>query len=656
MTKNELTRLEEQGLSVRAMPVKQRETGELDVVASTDAPAKVWDWERFDIVDEVLRMDGYAVRAGDSVPFLDSHQRGSVDDVLGTFGDMKVVGGNLEGTVKFSSDEKAQRALNKYREGHLTDVSVGYRVLESVWVDEGTKATIKGVTYEGPLKVSTKWMLQELSAVPIGADPQAVAKSVREFKMVRNLCQERQETEMDEKEMREKVRAELAQEMEAKRAEEARIQKLKDEEARKLAEVAAKAVAEDRVRASEIRAIAQKAGVDGEKLIADGLTVEEARAKILDSVLAQKGANPAPAASVEMGLDQSDKLRDAAIEGLLIRAGQIANDKTTDAGRELAGFSLVELAREALRVKGQPHRGSSMEVVKRALTTSDLPIILGNTANKSLLGAFQAAPQTWREWAGIGRLEDFKQATITKLGESEDLQEVKEHGEFKHSTMAEDKEVVQMSTYGRIFSLSRQAIINDDLNAFTRLPAEHGEAAARKIGDVAYAVLTANAVMNDGVALFDSAAHGNVGTPGAPSVTTIGEAVKLMKLQTNLGGDQRLYIMPRYFIGPVGIEAATEQFFRSSLEGTAALPNLINPFAGEFLRRVYDPRLDAADVDAWYVLGQQGKTVTVYFLQGNEAPVMETRQGFEIDGIEWKVRLDVAAKAVDHRGMVYNAG
>ena len=101
---------------------------------------------------------------------------------------------------------------------------------------------------------------------------------------------------------------------------------------------------------------------------------------------------------------------------------------------------------------------------------------------------------------------------------------------------------------------------------------------------------------------------------------------------------------------------AQEQLFRSTLEGTQAKPNQINPYAGNYFTRIYDPRLDLDSAAAWYLAGPKGKTVTLFFLNGNQKPFLETREGFDVDAIEYKVRIDVAGKAVDYRALYKNAG
>lgn len=357
---------------------------------------------------------------------------------------------------------------------------------------------------------------------------------------------------------------------------------------------------------------------------------------------------------------QSDNLqfRLTAEDALCLRAG-IDLGRPAPGADELAGYSLSELARMALGKAGMSTKGHPLEMVGRALTSSDFPSILANVANKSLFEGFSTVEETWNTWCGVGSLPNFLPATLAGISGASDLEEVPEDEEFKYGKRVDRSEVVQLATYGKIFALSRQAIINDDLGALTDQPRAHGEAAARKIGDLAYSVLTANAAMGDGVALFASGHSNLAGSGGAVSVATLGGGITAMKQQKDLQQKRRLNIRPNFFLAPVGIEAWCEQFFGSNnLNLTTAdlEKGQSNPYAGSYFTRIYEPRLDDDSVTAWYLAGPKGKTVKLFFLDGNQKPYLEQRDSWNVDGVEYKVRIDAAAIALDHRGLYKNPG
>lgn len=145
-------------------------------ILATEQPAPVFDWARQAVVQEVLQLEGITATAR-QIPLLDSHNRRSAADLIGS---VEVTPGSLitagtyralPGLVRFSeASDLARETRQKVAEGHLTDGSIGYRVLDSVWIPAGDTARVNGREYTGPLKVSTRAQIMEFSITPIGAD------------------------------------------------------------------------------------------------------------------------------------------------------------------------------------------------------------------------------------------------------------------------------------------------------------------------------------------------------------------------------------------------------------------------------------------------------------------------------------------------------
>jgi hypothetical protein len=417
-------------------------------------------------------------------------------------------------------------------------------------------------------------------------------------------------------------------------------------------------------RMLEIRSMCEQFELqtEADALIKNNTPVEEARKFINDKFITAKQKLDTPAArhDIDMGLTEGDKFRAAAEDSLAMRhTSERKIENPASGAAELMSYSLVEMARQCLRIAGQPTGGTVTQMVGRAMTTSDFPKILAAVANKSLAFGYETASETFDIWCDDGgSVSDFKTHTAVRSSESDDLDEIGENEEYKYGNLTEAQEQYAVTTYGKLLMLSRKAIINDDVDALTGIPAKHGEAAARKRGDVAYAVLTANAAMGDGTALFASG-HSNLAASAktAPSVTSLGLGIKEMKLQKDLKAKRRLNIRPIFAIMPVTLEAAAEQYFNTlQIGGVSNSPNLINPYAGKYFTRVYEPRLDDDSTTGWYLAGAKGKTVKIFYLNGIKTPYLETRQGFTVDGIEYKVRLDCGAKAMDWKGLWKNPG
>lgn len=432
-------------------------------------------------------------------------------------------------------------------------------------------------------------------------------------------------------------------------------------------------------RAVEILALCERHGVEGERraaLLRPEVTLDQARQMILDE-LATRSARQrpgfAPAPMAEVGVDERDKFRAAVQSGLFLRAAlpldgergldDVASacgwtlDGARAAGRDYIGFSLREIARECLQRAGQPTGGDPLQMIGRAMTTSDLPVLMANVANKSLFEGYAAANETWEIWAdGTGSVPDFKTNTLAQISEFDDLEQIVNDTGYKYGDREDDAETYQLATFGKLSAITRTTIINDDLGALTDTYMSMGEAAARKIGDLPYAVLTANGNMRDGKALFH-ADHKNIGTSAVVSEASMGEAIKLAALQKDLKGKKALNIPLLYFIGPRSIEGTAEIFFASAnFTGTDAASTRTNIYGGNRFIRAYDARLDAVSAATYFFAGPKRKTVRVFFLNGNRTPYLEARTGWTTDGVEYKVRIDAAAKAVDWKALVRNAG
>lgn len=340
-----------------------------------------------------------------------------------------------------------------------------------------------------------------------------------------------------------------------------------------------------------------------------------------------------------------------------------------EVSREFRAMSLVEMAREFFTLHGVDTRGKSrLEVATMAITTrasgmavtGDFTSLLGNVANKRLRDAYDENPGTYRLWARQAPdAPDFKDITVAQLSGAPDLMQTGEHGEFKHGTIKDGGETYRVLTYGRIVSLTRQAMVNDDLRGFDRMLQSFGASARRLENRLVYAQLTGNAALADGVALFH-ANHSNLGT-GAGSalqLSSLASGRAAMRLQKGLAGEE-LNLAPAYLIVPAALETTAYQLTSSSY--VPAKPADINEFragGATSLAPVIEPLLDVVSSTAWFLAAKSGQvdTVEYCYLDGATGPVIDIDYGFDSDGIAMRCRLDFAAKAIDHRGLYRSAG
>lgn len=535
--------------------------------------------------------------------------------------------------VRFDTDEQSETIFQKVQSGTLQGVSVGYAINRyEVLEDEDTKST--NGRFTGPAYVVTDWEPLEISIVSVPADPTVgVGRSAEDIHT--SIDTQEDNTRMDQEKNLE-------------------VQEVKSELVKTglTQEDLQKAMEQERKRTSEITAMFRDFDVEGaDEAIVLGKSVDEAREMVMDQLRARNAG-----VSVKMGESESDKFRAAAQDAVLMAAGiQVA--EPAPGANELRAHSLVELAREALQREGlRANFGDNLELAREAInSTSTFPAIMSNLANKSVMNGFNEAETTYQLWAGKGSNRDFKEATRVALSEAGDLELVPEGSQFKAMTFGETSARTKVATYGKLFSLTRQAIINDDLGMFSAIATRFGSAAKRLVNKMVYAQLTGDVVMDDGVALFNSK-HGNVASTGeALSVKAIAKAVTAMRRQKGIQGTATLNITPKYLIVPPELEMVAYQLMNSTADVTGANSGVVNPYKGRFTV-IADAEI--TDPDAWYLVADatQHDTIETTFLNGVEAPRLETRQGFDVDGIEYKVALDVGVRALDFRGLYKNAG
>jgi ATP-dependent protease ClpP protease subunit len=377
--------------------------------------------------------------------------------------------------------------------------------------------------------------------------------------------------------------------------------------------------------------------------------------KAKDMILAKLGEGITPCAQLPRSTIHSSNgniVGDSIRAQLLTRAGHAERE----ASNAYASYNLRDLARASLTDRGIGVSGlNPLQMVGLAFThsSSDFGNILLDIANKSVLMGWETAEETFERWTKKGQLGDFKIAQRVGLGDFNSLRQVREGAEYKYVTVGDHAQQIALATYGELFSITRQAIINDDMSMLTDVPMKMGFAAKGTIGDLVYAVLTQNPKMADGKALFH-ADHGNLGS-GAPSVAALDANRMLMRKQKS--GNRSLNIRPEFVLCPVGLETTMNQIIKSSsVKGADVNAGIANPIQN-FAEVIAEPRLDDSSATQWFLAAGKGRdTIEVAYLDGIDTPYIEQQQGFTIDGVATKVRIDAGVAPLDHRGLVKSTG
>ena len=629
-----------------------QEARTIEVVWSTGAAVRRWDWNKWRAFNEVLDMDAASIRMdrlNSGAPVLNTHQQSELEDQIGVVEKAWLSNGEGRAVVRISRRADVEPIWQDISDGIVRNISVGY-VVHSYQVVESPDGT------GTPEYRAIDWEPTEISLVPVPADAGAGVRGERPAGIQSFPVQY----------IEQETRAEPPQNV----APAASTTPLSEPETRmdpkeiEALQVAARQAEAD--RQSAIRKLCShypSLGSEMERSMLDDMAcdIHEARSRVLDKLAKADAAAPGSGHHLRTIADEGETRREAMASAVMHRAGQLKD--LPESAREYRGLTLSEMARVSLQKQGMDTRGMAASEVTRELfnpqnrslmATSDFSVALSNAVGRVLRRAYETAPRSFSAWARQGRLSDFRPATRVAVSGSLKLEKVNEHGEFKRGAMTDSGEQIQLATYAKSIGITRHTIINDDLDVFGRIPQMYAQAAVAMESSLVYSILTGNPTMGDGIALFH-ANHANLaGTGAAISVASLGAARGAMRVQKDPGSAEPLNLQPRFLIVPAALETVAQQFISQNY--LAAKNADYNPFAGS-LDLIVEPRLDAASATSWYLAADPAliDTVEYAYLDGAEGLQIETRDGFssgsDIQGIEVLAYEDFAAKAIDHRGL-----
>jgi hypothetical protein len=665
---------------------KDRRT--IDVVFATEREVMMFNWN-IGLFREILVCDdsaGDLSRLNNGAPLLDTHAKGSVrTDGLGVVEKAWFDSGKGRATIRFSKRADVEPVWQDVQDGCLTGISVGYTVSKYETTEEINQL---------PLYRALKWQADEISLALVQADQDSGIGRSDKFTQydVEIISKNKNNTMNRSSEILKLVRAaglsiDFAQSLiddESITLEQARTkidaEKLKntpppapakDPVVETAEQMQARLKKEGNKRASEILSAVRAAKLDNEfaqSLIDDDtLNIDQARAKIIEKlsasgtqILPTNTGNP----TVNPNADERDKFRSAAVVGLALRSGQVAEKEfkpeEISSAREFRGMKLIQLAAECLERDGVKTRGmDDREISKRAITssTSDFPVLLENVLNKTLLASYTAVPDTWRKFCMTGTVGDFRSYKRLRMGSLSRLDQIGENGEIKTKKIPDaESNSIAANTFANIINVSRKMIINDDLQAFGRLTAQLGRAAARSIEIDVYALLAANPTMSDGVALFH-ATHANLIAAGVVPSAIAFDAMRVkMASQQDPSSNDYLDLRPEVLL--IGLaNGGTAKVINDALYDPDTANKLQKP---NLAKGIFNNIVDTARITGteYYAFANpdQEPVIEVAFLNGVQTPYLEQEQSFEQLGMQWRVYLDYGVAAVGWRGAVKNPG
>jgi hypothetical protein len=549
----------------------------------------------------------------------------------------------VSGVISGASDA-SESVMRSAANGFPWQASIGASANQVEFVDKGEKAEANGRTFKGPVYIVRSSALSEVSFVALGADDNTSASVA--------ACAA--EIAGDPAEgIKGNIMADKTEVTAANGAADV---------AATVSEIRAAAAAE----ANRIASVRKAAGGNAEieaKAIAEGWTSEKTE---LEALRASRPVIGAPAAHIK-GDDAPSS--DVLVAALCKAGGMRSVEKSFDAKtleaadkRFKRGIGLQELLLEAAWANGytgRSFRGHEREVLRAGFSGLSLPGILSNTANKFVLEGFNAVESSWRSIASIRGVNDFKSVTSYRLNGGFEYDEVAANGELKHGEVSETGYSNQAKTYGKMFAVTRQDIINDDLGALTSLPQRIGRGAALKMNKVFWGAFLDNAS-------FFTAGNGSLktGAGTALGVDSLTQAEQAFLDQTDPDGSP-LAIAPSILLVPTALNAKGAQLMSSlELRPTSSSKDVVgNPHAGKF-SVVYSAYLSNASLTgnsatAWYLLADPSvlSTIEVALLNGVETPTVETADAdFNLLGIQMRGFHDFGVAKQEYRGGVKMAG
>lgn len=641
-----------------------------------------------------------AQTTGETIPILADHDHGRLIG-HGT-PEVKAKSIRVSGSISaMGVSEDADKMVALSKNGFPIKASIGAKINKREYVEAGQSVIVNGRKFQGPIIVARGITIREVSLVAIGADAGASATIA---------ASQMKGTEMDkdfEKWLEARVSDVHALSEEGLEAMQAQYDAEQDDDAPPDGDPPAnvnawggdggsetgdlEATAELResraIRAAEHRRVAsiETAAESYPDIVAtaieEGWSVDKTELEVL-----RKSRPGGPAIhAADRGIS-SDIL-----EAALLMNSKSMSDESLQASYgektlELASSprwrhaGLQTLLRQSIIAAGKtaPEPGDGRGLVRAAnevifleaaaggggFSTVSVSGILGNVANKLLLDAFIAVPRACDKIAHHTSMADFKVHTRYRLSAMGEFEEVGADGELKSEEFQEDSYTNQLKTYGRMFNITRQMIINDDLDAFASVPQLIGRQSAHKVEAVAFTLLLSNP------SSFFHADNANLATGGGSALDIDGltAAQQLFLDQTGKDGHPIL-VEPGVLLVPTSLKVTAQNLMVSEhiVSGATGKTMRTNPHRSAY-EIVSTPYLNAQGISgssavAWYLFARPsaglGAAIEIGTLRGQRMPTIESEQypaSSEYLGVAFRGYYDFGVAMGDHRLAVKSAG
>jgi len=604
--------------------------------------------------------------------------------------DVQATGVQIKGLVSGGgqASEQVQAAATN---GFPWKASVGVVPEKLEFVGEDIKTQVNGKTLTGPLYVARKSSLRETSFVAIAADDRTSVK------VAASAAHSTKETDMDfttwieamglvEAELRDDQIAKLKEKYQAEikaagkpkdgtpppiEAAKFDVSAIELAAAKHLANVEAKAaafsgkvadakhseiLASGRVKSAELKAKALN-----EEWPSPRLEVELVKAAADVEVALIRAERPAGPGIHASSQDTEPQVIQAA---LAITAGIREPEKhfkpeVLEAAGKLRNLGLQEMLLMQASANGYHGRQSISDanlrdVLKAAFSTHTVTTMLTQLGNKFLLEGFLLQEQTWRQVADVKTVSDFKAMTAFRLNSDLEYEEVGPAGEIKHGSMSQESYSYQAKTYARMAALTRQDIINDDLNAFSDIRRHLGLGAVLKMNKLFW---TAWLTARNGAAFWTSTRK-NLVTSAALGEAGLTAAVLAFRTMPNPNGGF-LGFTPTAIVVPPQLEATADKIYESGeIRDTTANTKTFTTniyqrrFPAIVVNEMGDSSYTGYSATSWHMITNPAvlASATMAFLNGQQSPTIESADAdFNVLGIQFRGYHDFGVAMTEYR-------
>lgn len=613
------------------------------ILISTETPVRRYDWYSGQYYEEVLLHgeENVDLTRAATAKLRWMHGSGQYGELpIGKLENVTLTNRQLRAEAVFSlANPDADMFWRMVEEGTLTEISVG-----------GSKQENRVTERDGSIALVevTRWAFHEASLVDIGADPSAgIGRS------------ENQNKGESVNEQLEALRRQL-EELKNQGADQSAIERKNQE-----IQVAMTALADENKELKRVAGIrdlvAAKPGVmaDDEvnRFISDKTkNADDLARAMLDAATSTQTEVPfqrgedTPQVYVIGQQNRGDLMR-AIGDSLIMRAGLNVADAHKDVDM-FRGASMIEIARMVTGYSGYDKN----ETIKRAMSTSDFPTLLGNVANRVLSQAYDEEMGTFDAWTTAVDVADFKTRTEVSLDRfGGRLRKLTEGGEKKNKETKESAEQWRLFSFGEKIRITREMLINDDLGAFEGIILGFGQMAKRTANGQVYDLLQgkgdfANYLMGDGKAVFHADHTNYTATGTALGIDALSVARTSVRRQKDAAG-VALNIAPKFLIVSPEKETLARQLITSEAALGQTNPGVVNPFRNS-MDIIVESELSAA---AWYLAAAR-RTLKVGYLQGTNRRPIVNEKSRDLSGVEYECVFDFGVFAEDFRGLYKNNG